>query len=162
MGRTLDLRWEKKQLKKGPGKLNSFGMNQNVPKSIDIKFLGDVVSAIRVLEGQIEFVFGRQDIQTMVAAMSWTILGSTTAVDVDIDVLLQSVGIFETIVFGSTVGDEPRHLFGLVGCKVGCDWFPPDLVVEVNPFFVGCDQLTIRLVSGRPVEHVLFSDVLSV
>jgi hypothetical protein len=63
-------------------------MNQNLPKSIDIKFLGDVVSAIRVLEGQIEFVFGRQDIQTMVAAMSWTILGSTTAVDVDIDVLL--------------------------------------------------------------------------
>ena len=32
-------------------------MKKNSPKTVNVKLFGDVVSAIRVLKGQIEFIF---------------------------------------------------------------------------------------------------------
>ena len=98
----------------------------------------------------------------MVAAVTRTVLSSATAVDVNFNMFLQVMRVLQTVVLGPAVGDEPSYFFGLVGCKVCCDRLPPHFIVVVNPFFVWSHQLAIRLVGRRPIENVLFPDVLSV
>ena len=98
----------------------------------------------------------------MVAAVARAALGPAAAVDVDVDVLLELLGVLEPIVLGSAVGDEPGDALGLAGGKVAADGLAALPLIEVDPLLVGRHQFAVVPVGGRPVEHILVVDELRV
>ena len=98
----------------------------------------------------------------MLAAVTWAALGAAAAVNVNVHVLLQRMGVLESRVLGAAVGDEPGHFPRLVGGEIDSHRLTAHRRIIVDPFFVGRHQFAVVPVGGRPVEHVLFTDELRV
>ena len=122
-------------------------------KRIPIDFFGDVVLAVRVLEGQVELVILLQHVEALLVA-SGTLHVATGAVDIDCDVFLKFRRVLLPPVASVAVRHEPRHHFCFTGHVIvrrDGKWCR----LEGYVLLVGRDDGGVSTVGGRPVDTVL-------
>lgn len=133
-----------------------------VAEAVDEELLGDVVSAVGVLEGQVELVVSVEHLEALGRVGPRAPLGAARAEDVHPDVITQLLGVLKAVVARSAVRHEPRHLLRLVRRVVDLLRLLSDRVVVVHPLLVGCHDVRVVAVGGGPVEDVSVGEVLGV
>lgn len=124
------------------------------PERVQEQFLGYIVNAVRVLEGQIELVVRLQHPEALRLVRSRTFQRSALAVHVHRNVFGQLVGVGQPVAGREAVRHEPRDLFGLaagVVCPAGRpgQWRP---VLHEVP--VRIRDVAVQTVVGGHIEHV--------
>lgn len=82
----------------------------HVPESVDEELLRDVVFAVGILEGEIEFVVLVEHVEARLRLRARTAQTAARAVNVHLDIFRELSGIMHALISGMAVGNEPGDL----------------------------------------------------